>query len=199
MAELEPKRRGRGHPIKKKKATQNLSHTRGPSGLAPQKPARLQAALDLDCDLNSDSQEEAESGDPEIWDPHSGMKPSPTDDNTGFEEEDEEGIEMELEDISLSERTDSENLRDVLYWGWSKYRYRETDKPKFEDAKRLARECLDACPVEVIRRFFNRSWRFMDAYRKGLTGKAAEWAVRKQKSHRRVGQRAMMSIQAVLN
>lgn len=114
MAELEPKRSGRGRPPKKKKATQNLSHTRDPSGLAPQKPARLQAALDLDSDLNSDSQEEAESGDPEIWDPHSGMKPSPTDDITGFEEEDEEGIEMELEDISLSERTDSESLRDVL-------------------------------------------------------------------------------------
>lgn len=39
----------------------------------------------------------------------------------------------------------------------------------------------------------------MDAYRKGLTGKAAEWAVRKQKSHRKVGQQAMLSIDAVLN
>lgn len=65
--------------------------------------------------------------------------------------------------------------------------------------KRVARECLDACPVEVIRRFFNRSWRFMDAYHMGLTGKAAEWAVRKQKSHRRVGQCAMMSIDAILS
>ena len=39
----------------------------------------------------------------------------------------------------------------------------------------------------------------MDAYRHGLTGKAAEWAVKKQKSHRRVGPRAMMSVDAVLN
>jgi hypothetical protein len=39
----------------------------------------------------------------------------------------------------------------------------------------------------------------MDAYRQGLTGKAADWAVQKQKSHRKVGQGAMMSIEAVLN
>ncbi len=85
------------------------------------------------------------------------------------------------------------------YWGWCKRRYREVYKERFEEAKRAARECLDACPEEVICRFFNRSWRFMDAYRRGLTGKAAEWAVRKQKSHRRVGQNAMRSIEAILN
>jgi len=39
----------------------------------------------------------------------------------------------------------------------------------------------------------------MDAYRQGLIGKAAKWAVRKQKAHRRVGQGVMMSIEAVLN
>ncbi|EIN05877.1 hypothetical protein PUNSTDRAFT_115780 [Punctularia strigosozonata HHB-11173 SS5] len=85
-----------------------------------------------------------------------------------------------------------------MYWGWAKYRYRKVYKDKFEAAKRHAQECLDACPVDVIRRFFNRSWWFMSAYRKGLTGKAAEWAVRKQKSHRAVSERAMMSIDAVL-
>ena len=47
--------------------------------------------------------------------------------------------------------------------------------------------------------FFNCSWWFMDAYQQGLTGKAAEWAVKRQKSHRRVGQQAMISIEAVLN
>jgi hypothetical protein len=66
-------------------------------------------------------------------------------------------------------------------------------------AKKVARECLDACPVDVVRRFFNRSWWFMDAYRAGLTGKAAEWAVRKQKSHRQVGPQAMMSVAAIVN
>ena len=87
----------------------------------------------------------------------------------------------------------------VQYWGWCKHRYRQVYKETFGDAKRIARESLDACPVDVIRRFFNRSWRFMSAYRRGLTGKAAEWAVRQQKSHRRVGQRAMMLIEAIVN
>ena len=70
---------------------------------------------------------------------------------------------------------------------------------KFDHAKKSAIEILNACPPEVIRRFFNRSWRFMDAYQRGLTGRAAEWAVQKQKSHRRVGPQAMMSVDAVLN
>jgi len=39
----------------------------------------------------------------------------------------------------------------------------------------------------------------MDAYRGGLTGKAAEWAVRKQKSHRKAAPDGIMTIDAVLN
>ncbi|KIJ94306.1 hypothetical protein K443DRAFT_57693, partial [Laccaria amethystina LaAM-08-1] len=31
--------------------------------------------------------------------------------------------------------------------------------------------------------FINHSWRWMSAYRMGLTGDAAQWAVRKQKGH----------------
>ncbi|THU75758.1 hypothetical protein K435DRAFT_706490, partial [Dendrothele bispora CBS 962.96] len=50
-----------------------------------------------------------------------------------------------------------------------------------------------------IREFINRSFRFMSAYRLGLTGKAAEWAVRKQKGHRVVSNQAMASIGAVLH
>ena len=62
----------------------------------------------------------------------------------------------------------------------------------FEDAKQAAFTALDSCPVDVIRRFVNRSWRFMDAYRVPLSGKAAAWAVRKQKGHRTISQSAMM-------
>jgi len=87
----------------------------------------------------------------------------------------------------------------LQYWGWCKYRYREVQKTMFKEAKLCTRAQLDACPMEVIRRFINRSWRFMSAYRMGLTGKAAEWAVRKQKQHRQVSRAAMMSIDAVLN
>ncbi|KAF8231020.1 hypothetical protein L208DRAFT_1279210 [Tricholoma matsutake] len=51
----------------------------------------------------------------------------------------------------------------------------------------------------VIQQFINRSWWFMNAYQKGLTGNAAAWAVRKQKQHHQVSNMAMMSIDAVLN
>ncbi|KAE9392941.1 hypothetical protein BT96DRAFT_967294 [Gymnopus androsaceus JB14] len=86
-----------------------------------------------------------------------------------------------------------------MYWGWVKYRYRQVPKVKFQDAKDTALEYLNACPVDVIRRFINRSWRFMSAYRIGLKGKAAEWAVRKQKGHRAVSASAMMQLEAVLD
>jgi hypothetical protein len=69
---------------------------------------------------------------------------------------------------------------------------RESPNPRFSAA-------LDACPVDVIRKFINRSWRFMDAYRIPLSGKAAAWAVRKQKGHRTVSRTAMMHLDAVLN
>jgi hypothetical protein len=39
----------------------------------------------------------------------------------------------------------------------------------------------------------------MDAYRKGLTGDAAAWAVKQQKGHRKVSQRAMMQIVSIVN
>ncbi|KAF9503439.1 hypothetical protein BS47DRAFT_1374479 [Hydnum rufescens UP504] len=62
----------------------------------------------------------------------------------------------------------------------------EVFKTSFAEAKEIAIQSLDACPIETIQRFINRSWRFMSAYHLGLTGKAAEWAVRKQKSHHSV-------------
>jgi len=38
----------------------------------------------------------------------------------------------------------------------------------------------------------------MDAYCNGLTGKAAEWAVKKQKSHCTVSEAAMAAMEATL-
>ena len=84
------------------------------------------------------------------------------------------------------------------YWGWCKYRYRESDKKTFQDAKNSTLLYLNACPAEVIRRFINRSWHFMCAYRLGLTGRAAEWAVCKQKQHRSVSRAAMMALESIL-
>jgi hypothetical protein len=85
------------------------------------------------------------------------------------------------------------------YWGWCKYQYREVDKSGgFKVAKETAIRYLDACPPEVIRRFINRSWRFMSAYRHGLTGKAADWAVRRQKAHRTITEAGMKALEAVV-
>ena len=86
----------------------------------------------------------------------------------------------------------------MQYWGWAKYRYRQYDKNTFQQAKDAAKKALDACPVEVIQRFINRSWRWISAFRMGLTGNAAQWAVRKQKGHRSVSRSAMMHLDAVL-
>ena len=62
-----------------------------------------------------------------------------------------------------------------------------------------AENALNMCSVKVIRRFINRSWRWMSAYRMGLTGKATQRAVRKQKGLRCASRTAMMHLDAVLN
>ena len=66
------------------------------------------------------------------------------------------------------------------------------------EAKEHAVQFLDACPPDVIRWFINRTWRFIYAYRKGLTGVAAAWVVQKQKGHRSVSEGAMKALEACL-
>ncbi|THU77242.1 hypothetical protein K435DRAFT_702816 [Dendrothele bispora CBS 962.96] len=77
---------------------------------------------------------------------------------------------------------------------WFKYCYRDEQKSTFAAAKKVAFEWLDACPTDVIRRFINCAWGFMSTYRCGLTGRAAEWAVKKQRGHRAVSERAMRQL-----
>jgi hypothetical protein len=85
----------------------------------------------------------------------------------------------------------------IQYWGWCKYRYREHLKANFGVAKEWALQVLDACPVEVIWQFINCSGQFVEAYWSGLTGKAAAWAVKKQKQHCGVSERAMVAMENV--
>ena len=87
----------------------------------------------------------------------------------------------------------------LQYWGWAKYQYCQVNKNTVTTFKDAAEDALNTCPVEVIRRFINGSWRWMSAYRMGLTGKAAQWAVRKQKGHHSASRTAMMHLDAVLN
>ena len=81
------------------------------------------------------------------------------------------------------------------YWGWAKYCYQQIDKNNFQQAKDAAIKSINSCPVDVIQRFINQSWRWMSAYHMGLT---AQWAVRKQKGHQSVSRSAMMHLDAIL-
>jgi len=47
-------------------------------------------------------------------------------------------------------------------------------------------KALMALDIGLIRRFACKAFRYMDAYRKGLTGAEAERQVKKYKSHRRI-------------
>jgi hypothetical protein len=54
---------------------------------------------------------------------------------------------------------------------------------------------LTAYPADVIQRFINWSWRFIDAYQNGLEGEAAAWVLHKQRSHRSVLESAMKALE----
>jgi len=72
-------------------------------------------------------------------------------------------------------------------------------KKTFEDTKQAAFQALNSCPTDVIHHFVNCSWCFMSAYWVGLTGKAATWAVQKQKGHRAVSRASMMHLDAIIS
>ena len=75
---------------------------------------------------------------------------------------------------------------------------------KFTTAKTLVPQCLDMCDTLIIWRFFQKTWRYIDAYAyislylcfhvanlpyysKGLNTKQTAFAVKKYKSHHHVG------------
>ncbi|KDQ50719.1 hypothetical protein JAAARDRAFT_185917 [Jaapia argillacea MUCL 33604] len=70
-------------------------------------------------------------------------------------------------------------------WGHAKRTYRLNPPSSSEqDLEKNVLAALDAVPLATMRRFATRSLRFMDAYRKGLTGKQAMWAAKKYRGHR---------------
>ncbi|KAF8587728.1 hypothetical protein K439DRAFT_1652205 [Ramaria rubella] len=81
-----------------------------------------------------------------------------------------------------------------MYWGWTKTRLRVASDGTFPTEKRLVPEILDSCPVKTIQAFFRKTWRYTDAYRKGLNAKQAEYAVKKYRSHHSMGPSIMMSL-----
>lgn len=72
------------------------------------------------------------------------------------------------------------------YWGYSKRETRRRCRYTYADLLRTVPEVLNSVPITVIRKFSRKSWRYMDAYQRGLEGRVAEWAVKKFKSHRRL-------------
>ena len=67
----------------------------------------------------------------------------------------------------------------------------------FAAGKEAAIRYLDTCPVDVIRHFINRSWHSMSVYQMGLTGSAAEWAVRKFRLHGAISAAALDALESV--
>ncbi len=98
--------------------------------------------------------------------------------------------------LSLKSRQNCELNPIEMYWGYGKTRYRQVQKSSFEEAKKQVPIALDACPTETLRRFCNRSFRCRDAYRKGLSIKAAAWCVKKQKGHRAISEGVMKEFDA---
>jgi hypothetical protein len=65
--------------------------------------------------------------------------------------------------------------------------YRNLADGRFATARALIPQCLDACELITIRKFFQKTWRYIDAYKKGLNAHQAAVANKKYKSHRRIG------------
>ena len=71
-----------------------------------------------------------------------------------------------------------------MYQGYSKTWYHQVKKISFEHTKKEVMIVLDACNIDIIQRFYNKSFRFINAYRKELSVKAAIQCVKKQKRYR---------------
>ena len=74
-----------------------------------------------------------------------------------------------------------------MIWGWAKAYHRTTCTHNYQALKDGLSVTFDEImPVAFVRRALDHCIRFMDGYRKGLTGPVLEYAVKKYKSHRRL-------------
>ena len=80
-----------------------------------------------------------------------------------------------------------------MYQGYNKTRYCQVKKSSFDHAKREVIIALDACNINIIQRFCNRLFRFIDAYCKGLGVKAVAWCIKKQRRYRVILEEAMQA------
>ena len=59
-------------------------------------------------------------------------------------------------------------------------------------------KALDSVSLITIRKFARKLWKYVDIYRKGITGKMAEFTVKKYKSHHRRNQKYRMNYSVTL-
>lgn len=73
-----------------------------------------------------------------------------------------------------------------MFWGACKAYTRRNCNYSFPALQRTVPQSFKSVSLETIRRFARKTFRFMDAYRKGLVGKDADRAVKQFRSHRRI-------------
>jgi len=75
-----------------------------------------------------------------------------------------------------------------MYWGAVKKYTRANCDYTWRGLQQVVPEALDSVSLKQIRRYARRSFRYMDAYQKGLNVKQANYAVKKYKRHRVIPQ-----------
>jgi hypothetical protein len=75
-----------------------------------------------------------------------------------------------------------------MYWGAAKRYTRQHCNYTWEGLKQIVPKALDSISIKQIRAYARKSYRYMDAYRKGLNAKQTEYAVKKYKRHRIIPQ-----------
>ena len=71
-----------------------------------------------------------------------------------------------------------------MYWGATKLKVRRLCDYSMKTLVKNVPIILDSIPLGLIRRFVRKSWRYMDAYRQGATGRLADFINKKYKGHR---------------
>ena len=71
-----------------------------------------------------------------------------------------------------------------MFWGATKRFVRDNCNYNFDTLRKNVPLGLNSVPLDTIRRFARKSWRYMDIYSSGETGIIAEYICRKFSSHR---------------